>query len=55
MEIADAVDKAIEDMPDDFEIKLHLLAHRAEVKNMCVTEYNETETMQMLKEEEKKQ
>ncbi len=43
--------KALEDMPDDFLIRSSLLANRAEVKNMCITEYNETETMLMFKEE----
>ena len=43
--------KALEDMPDDFLIRSSLLANRAKVKNMCITEYNETETMLMFKEE----
>ena len=49
--IADAVDLAIDDMPDGWLIKPCLLANRAEVKNMCITEYNEAETMQLFKEE----
>ena len=28
-----------------------LIEHQSEVKNMCLTEYNEAETMQMFKEE----
>ena len=51
MGIEDAVDKAIDDMPDSFLIRTYLLANRSEVKNMCITEYNEAETMHMLKEE----
>ena len=51
MGIENAVDSAMDDMPESFEIRQCLLAHRAEVKNMCITEYNEVETMQMLKEE----
>ena len=51
MSMEDAVDKAINMMPDDFQIKRFLDGNRAEVKNMCITEYNEAETMQMFKEE----
>ena len=47
----DAIDKAIDEMPEDFQIKKFITANRAEVKDMCLTEYNETETMEMLKEE----
>ncbi len=36
---------------DEFEIKKFIIANRAEVKDMCLTEYNETETMEMMKEE----
>ena len=46
-----AVDKAIKDMPEDFEIKEFLIEHQSEVKNMCITEYDEAETMEMFKEE----
>ena len=46
-----AIDKAIFDMPDDFEIKEFLTGHQSEVRNMCITEYDEAETMQMFKEE----
>ncbi|MDE7312908.1 MAG: hypothetical protein K2N87_15020 [Eubacterium sp.] len=46
-----AIDRAINEMPDDFEIKKFITANRAEVKDMCLTEYNEAETMEMLKEE----
>ncbi len=46
-----AIDKTIKDMPDDFEIKGFLMEHLSEVKNMCLTEYNEAETMEMFKEE----
>ena len=31
------------EMPDDFLIKKFILANRAEVKDMCLTEYNEEE------------
>ncbi len=51
METTPAVDKTIADMPDEFEIKGFLREHQSEVKNMCITEYDEAETMEMFKEE----
>ena len=51
MDIEDAVDKAVDDMPDDYLIKLFLVGNRAEVKSMCITEYDEEETMNLFKEE----
>ncbi len=51
MGIEGAIDKAIDDMPDDFEIKELIMMNRAEVKDMCLTEYNEAETMELLREE----
>ena len=51
MEIDKAADKALDDMPDDYELKEQLMAHRAEVVGMWINEYNEEETMQMFKEE----
>ena len=55
MGIEDAVDKAIQDMPENFEIQEVLIGHRAEVKDLCITEYNEAETMQMIREEGREQ
>jgi flagellar biosynthesis/type III secretory pathway protein FliH len=49
--MSSAVDRAISDMPDDFLIKPFLLSHRAEVKGMLLTEYNEAEQMEMFREE----
>lgn len=49
--ISSAVDRAITDMPDDFLIKPFLIAHRAEVKGMLLTEYNEAEQMELFREE----
>ena len=49
MEPEAAVDKAINDMPSEFEIRSFLEDNRAEVRNMCITEYNEEETMQLFK------
>ena len=50
-EIENAIDRAISEMPDDFEIKPYLMAHRAEVKGMLLTEYNEAATMELFREE----
>ena len=44
-EVSHAIDHAIDDMPEDFEIKQYITANRVEVKDMCLTEYNEAETM----------
>lgn len=51
LDIGVAIDQAINEMPEDFEIKKYIISNRAEVKEMCLTEYNETETMEMLREE----
>ena len=51
VEIGTAIDMAIDEMPEDFIIKKFILSNRAEVKDMCLTEYNETETMEMLRQE----
>jgi hypothetical protein len=50
-EVSHAIDHAIDDMPEDFEIKQYITANRVEVKDMCLTEYNEAETMEMFKKE----
>ena len=39
----------IKDMPEDYEIKKFLIGNQSEVKNMCITEYNEAETMAKFK------
>ncbi len=51
MNIDEAVDKTINELPKDFEIRSFLIGHRAEVKSMCITEYNEEETMELFKEQ----
>ena len=51
MELEPAVDKAIKDMPEDYELKEFLKEHQSEVKNMCITEYDEAETMELFREE----
>ena len=55
MEIESAVNQALDEMPDDWLIKGFLSANRAEVVEMCLTEYNEEETMEMFKEEGRKE
>ena len=49
--MSSAIDRAITAMPKDFVLKPFLEAHRAEVKGMLLTEYNEVETMELFKEE----
>ena len=51
MGIEEAVDRAIDDMPEDFVTRQFLIGHKAEVKDMCITEYNEAETLRMIREE----
>lgn len=42
--LAEAIDAALEELPDDSLIKPFLLANKAEVKRMCITEYDEART-----------
>ena len=49
---AAAIDAALDAMPESFLIKRYLDANRVEVKKMLLTEYNETQTMELFKEEE---
>lgn len=51
MDIEAAVDNALCTMPEDFGLKKLLIANKAEVKQMCITEYNEAETMERFREE----
>ncbi len=50
-DIETAVDMALSDIPDDWIIRNYLMANKSEVRLMCLTEYNEEETMQMFREE----
>ncbi len=43
--IDDAVDKAIDELPENAVIKPFLLSNIAEVKRMCIKEYDEAETL----------
>lgn len=52
--IDQAVDKAVKDIPKDFLIMPFLEAHRAEVKEMLLTEYNEAEAMELFKKDGEK-
>ncbi|MCM1316201.1 MAG: hypothetical protein NC040_05335 [Muribaculaceae bacterium] len=47
----EAIDMALSEMPDDFIIKSFLIANRAEVKRMCITEYDESRTLAEQREE----
>lgn len=51
----DAVDWALNEMPDDFLIKPFLMANKAEVKHMCITEYDESRTLAEQREEGRKE
>ncbi len=51
MSAEEAVNKVISEMPSDFILKPFLEIHQAEVKGMLLTEYNETEAMNLFKEE----
>lgn len=47
----EAIDQALAKMPDDFLIKSFLMANKAEVKHMCITEYDESRTLAEQREE----
>lgn len=46
-----AIDRMIDEMPDKYVLKPYLEEHRAEVKGMLLTEYDEVKTMELFKEE----
>ena len=48
-----AVDRAIEQLPQDSIIKTYLLTNQAEVKRMCITEYKEEEVLAAIRAEER--
>ena len=50
-ELEGIIDAAITAMPSDFVIKPFLEEHKAEVKGMLLTEYDEVATMELFKEE----
>ena len=49
--LSDALDAALADLPDGAVIKPFLIRHRAEVKSMCITEYNDARFRDEVKEE----
>ena len=49
--IDEAVDAALDEMPDDWLIKPFLMDNKAEVKSMCITEYDEERTFAEQREE----
>ena len=49
MEIEAAVDKTIDAMPEDYEIKEYLTGNREEVKMYFITEYDEEEHMRLVR------
>lgn len=51
IEIGEAVDLAVDELSDDSVIKPFIMKNRAEVKRMCITEYDEVKTMNMFREE----
>ena len=46
-----SIDRAIDTMPDDYRIKSYLLNNRAEVKRMCITEFNKQKFLDDCKRE----
>ena len=48
MEIREAVEHTLDEMPNEFSLKSYLLINKAEVTDMCITEYNEEETLQAI-------
>ena len=46
-----AVDAALNEMPEESALKAFMTANRAEVKRMCITEYNEVKTLADEREE----
>ena len=50
-DIEQAVDEVLDEMPDDFVIKKFLLMHRAEVKGMFLTEYDEEKILAQERQE----
>ena len=51
----EAIDRAIDDMPDDFQLKHFLTTHRKEVGEMLLTEYDEEEELRLSRLEGKRE
>ena len=50
-----AVNKALDEMPEDFVIRPFLIKNRAEVTIMCITEYNEEKNFAAVRKEEREE
>ena len=50
-----AIERAINELPEDSVLKPFLLANKAEVKLMCITEYDEERTLRLTFEEGKEE
>lgn len=50
-----AVDEAIRSLPEHFVTRPLMLAHKAEVKGMLLTEYNEAEVLELARENARRQ
>ena len=55
MPLVEAIDKAIDEMPEDFEIRDLLISHKAEVRKMLETEYNEEEVLKIVAEDARRE
>ena len=49
--LEEAIDEALNELEDESPVKAFLIANKAEVKNMCITEYDEERTLAELREE----
>ena len=54
-DLSTAVDRALDEMSDDYVIKPFLVANKAEVKLMCITEYDEEKNLAEQREEAKEE
>ena len=54
-ELEEAIDKAIDDMPNEFVIKKFLLLNRAEVKGMFLTEWNQEKVLAQERQQERQE
>lgn len=50
-----SIDMVLDETPDDFLIKTFLVSNKAEVKRMCITEYDEEKTLNKIRKESKEE
>ena len=50
-----AIDIVLDETPEEFLIKSFLVLNKAEVKRMCITEYNEEQTLNKIRKESKEE